>query len=331
MAKVILETIQRGVRHFHKIDAFPVTIGRAFDNDIILQDVTVSAHHLTITNNNDGYQINNLADENGTRINRKKIDNSPQEVTLPVKFQISGLKARLLATDMVVEKTRMQDCSGVFCVFSSPIWAFALLFVTIGLFFLERYFTTPVAKEPLYYLSNTLPSIWIILGIVVVTAGISRLSTHRWELIPAISIASLIFLVPQLFDYVGHYVSYLFTSDTLGSWLKNAARFLIIPALIAAFIVKTIHSKWLPAMGVAVLVYSPFLAYQVLGLVDDLSLTSGFSKVPSYSQTLLPSDRRFNKSISLAQFAREAEKATTARVEKMLKEAKEKEMEEEGS
>ena len=81
-------------------------------------------------------------------------------------------------------------------------------------------------------------------------------------------------------------------------------------------------------MGVAVLVYSPFLAYQVLGLVDDLSLTSGFSKVPSYSQTLLPSDRRLNKSISLEQFAREAEKATTARVEKMLQEAKEKEKEE---
>ena len=165
------------------------------------------------------------------------------------------------------------------------------------------------------------------LGIAVAIAGVSRLSTHRWEIIPAISIASLIFLVPQLFDYIGHYLSYLFTSDALGGWVKNSARFLIIPALLAVFIVKTIHSKWLPALGVAVLVYSPFLAYQVLGLVDDLSLASGFSKVPSYSQTLLPSDRRLNKSISLEQFARDAEKATAAQVEKMLKEAKEKEKE----
>jgi hypothetical protein len=328
MAKVILETIQRGVHRYHKIDSFPVTIGRAFDNDIILQDVTISPHHLSITNDNNGYQIHNLTDENGTKINRKKIDNSPQEVTLPVNFQISNLKARLLAADMAVEKTHIQDCSGFFCVFSNPIWAFSLLIVTIGLFFLERYFATPVAKEPLYYLSNVLPSIWIMLGIAVVIAGISRLSTHRWEIIPAISIASLIFLVPQLFDYVGHFASYLFTSDTLGSWLKNSARFLIIPALLAAFIVKTIHSKWLPAIGVAVLVYSPFLAYQVLGLVDDLSLTSGFSKVPTYSQTLLPGDMRLNKSISLEQFTREAEKATTAQVKKMLKEAKDKEKEE---
>ncbi len=328
MAKVILETIQRGVHRYHKIEKFPVTVGRAFDNDIILQDVTISPHHLVITDENDGYQITNLTDENGTKVNRKKIDDGPQEVTLPVNFQISNLKARLLSTDMAVEKTRLHDCSGLFCIFSNPIWAMALLLTTIGLFFLERYFATPVAKEPLYYLSNVLPSIWIMLGIGVVIAGVSRLSTHRWEIVPAISIASLIFLVPQLFDYVGHYVSYLFTSDTLGSWLKNAARFLIIPALLAAFIVKTIHSKWLPAAGVAVLVYSPFLAYQVLGLVDDLSLTSGFSKVPSYSQTLLPGDTRLNKSISLEQFSRDAEKATTAQVEKMLEEAKEKEKEE---
>ncbi len=327
MAKIILETIQRGVHRYHKIDSFPVTVGRAFDNDIILQDVTISPHHLSITNENGGYQITDLAGENGTRINRKKVDSSPQEVTLPVNFQISNLKARLLSTDMEVEKTHIQDCSGFFCIFSSPIWAFALLIVTIGLFFLERYFATPVAKEPLYYVSNVLPSVWIMLGIAVVIAGVSRLSTHRWEIIPAISIASLIFLVPQLFDYIGHFASYLFTSDALGSWLKNSARFLVIPALLAVFIVKTIHSKWLPALGVAVLVYSPFLAYQVLGLVDDLSLTSGFSKVPSYSQTLLPSDTRLNKSISLEQFVREAEKATTAQVEKMLKEAKEKEKE----
>lgn len=328
MAKVILETIQRGVHRYHKIESFPVTIGRAFDNDIILQDVTISPHHLSITNDNDAYQINSLSNENGTKVNGKKIGDEPVEVSLPANFHISGLKARLLATDMPVERTRIQDCSGLFCIFSSPLWAVLLLLTTIGLFFLERYLATPVAKEPLYYLSNVLPSIWIMLGIGVVIAGVSRLSTHRWEIIPAISIASLIFLIPQVFDYIGHFTSYLFTSDTLGSWLKNASRFLIIPLLLAAFIVKTIHSKWIPAIGVAVLAYSPFLAYQVLGLVDDMSITSGFSKVPSYSQTLLPSDIRLNKSISLEQFAKEAQKATDARVKEMLIEAKKKEAEE---
>ncbi len=325
MEKVILETIQRGVHRYHKIDSFPVTIGRAFDNDIILQDVTISPHHLAILNENGAYQIHNLSNENGTKVNKNKIGNEPVEVSLPANLQISGLKARLLATDMKVEETRVQDCSGLFCIFSSPIWATLLLVVTIALFFVDRYLSTPVVKEPLWYLSNVLPSVWVMLGIGILIASISRLSTHRWEVIPAISIASLIFLVPQVFEYIGHFMAYLFTSDGLGSWLKNSAKFLIIPILLATFIVKTVHSKWLPAIGVAVLAYSPFLAYQVLGLVDELSLMSGFSKVPSYSHTLLPKDIRLNKTISLEQFAKEAEKATSLNVERMLKKAKEKE------
>ncbi len=325
MAKVILETIQRGIHTYHKIDSFPVTIGRAFDNDIILQDVTISPHHMVILEKDDSYQVLNLSSENGTTINKEKIGSDPVNITLPTNLRISDLKARILSSDMPVEETKLKDCSGFFCFFSSPIWALLLLISTVALFFLERYFITPVAKEPLYYLSSVLPSVWTVLGITVVIAGVSRLATHRWEIIPAISIASLMFLVPQLFDYIGHYASYLFTSDSLGSWIKNAARFLIIPALLAAFLVKTIHTKWLPAVGVAVMVYSPFLAYQLLGVVDQLNLKSGFSEIPSYSQTLLPSDTRLNESLSLEQFAQDADKTTFEAVKEMLIEAEEKE------
>ena len=325
MAKVILEIIQRGVSQYHKLENYPVTIGRAFDNDIILQDVTVSPHHLVIHEEEGQVTIQNISNENGTKINGKKIDNSPQAISLPTDLFISNIKARLLSSDMPVEKTYVQDCTGLFCFFNSPVWAAVLLLSTIGLFFLERYLITPVEKDFFYYLSMVLPSIWTMLGIAVVITGLSRLSTHRWEIIPSITIASLVFLVPQVFDYLGHYVSYLFTSDSMGSWVKNTARFLVIPTLLAAFMVKTIHSKWLPALGVAVLVYSPFLAYQLLGVVDKLSLTSDFTQTPIYSETLLPGDNRLNATLSLNQFTNEAEKTLEEDVKKMLEDAKEKE------
>lgn len=328
MAEVIFETIQRGVHHYHKIESFPVTVGRAFDNDVILQDVTISPHHLVIEKEEGQLYLRNLSTENGTKIGRKKMGEERVEVETPTTFHISNIKARILATDMQVEETHVKDCSGFFCIFSNPLWAVILLAVTIGLFAFERYANTPVAKEVFYYLNTILPSVWIILGITVVISGISRLATHRWEIVPAISIASLIFLIPQLFEYLGQYSAYLFTNDTLGVYLKYASKFLVIPALIAVFIVKTINSKWIPAAGIAALVYSPFLAYQVLILIDELSLKSGFSEVPSYSQTLLPGDKRLNATISLDQFMKEAERATSTNVEQMLIEAKRKELEE---
>jgi len=327
MAEVIFETIQRGVHHYHKIESFPLTVGRAFDNDVILQDVTVSPHHLVIEKEDDRLFIRNLSTENGTKIGRNKIGNERVEVSTPSSFQLSNIKARLLATDMAVEDTHIKDCTGFFCIFSNPIWSIALLAITVLMFFFERYVNTPVTKEIYYYLNTVLPSVWIILGITVVISGISRLATHRWEIVPAISIASLIFLLPQMFEYLGQFMAYLFTNDTLGVYLKYASKFLVIPGLIAVFIVKTINSKWMPAAGIAVLVYSPFLAYQVLILIDELSFKSGFSEVPSYSQTLLPGDKRLNNTISLEQFIKEADRATSSEVEEMLIEAKKEEQE----
>jgi hypothetical protein len=324
MAEVILETIQRGIHQYHKVDSFPVTLGRAFDNDVIIQDVTVSPHHLVIDEEDGKYYLQNLSTENGTKFQGKYLGNDRVEIDLPSSFQLSGIKARLLPTDMAVEKTHIKDCNGFFCIFSNPVWAVLLLATTIGLFFFERYMTTPVPKDIYFYLNTVLPSVWIILGITVVISGISRLATHRWEIIPAVSIASLIFLLPQLFEYLGHFLAYLFTQDSFGIWLKYAAKFIVIPSLIAVFIVKTIHSKWLPAAGIAVLVYSPFLAYQLLILVDELSLNSGFSEVPTYSQTLSPGDTRLNATIPLEQFFKEAERSTQADAQKMLIKAKKK-------
>lgn len=327
MDKIILETIQRGIHNYHKISSFPVTVGRAFDNDIILQDITISPHHLVITKENDLISIQSLSNENGTKLNGVAINNEPINITLPANLAISDMKARILSSEMPVEETYIRSCSGLFCLFTNPFWAALLLISTIGLLFLEKYFITPVSKEPLYYLSSVLPSIWIMLGVTVVITGISKLSTHRWEIIPAVSIASLIFLVPQLFDYLGHYLAYLFTSDSLASWLKYFAKFLVIPILLAIFIVKTIRTKWWPAIGVSILVYSPFIAFQLLGVVDDLTSKSGFSEIPSYSQTLLPGDTRLNSTISLDQFIKEAERETEQQVEKMLTAAKKKENE----
>lgn len=325
MAKLILETTHRGVHNYHKIDSLPATLGRAFDNDIILSDITISPHHMVIDNGDseNGLEVQNLSTENGSFLNNKKLDTQAKAITLPTDLRLGDMKARLLSADMPVEETRVRDCSGLFCIFSSPIWSAILLFSTIILFFLERYLITPVAKEPLYYLSNVLPSILTILGITIVISGISRISTHRWELVPAISIASLIFLVPQLFEYAGHFLNYLFTSNTPGDVLKNMSSFLLIPALLALYMVKTNHSKWLPAIGVAALVSSPVIAYQFSDLVDKLSLTSGFSEVPGYNQTLSPLDTRLNTTISLDDFLKEADKITHDQVNNMLIEAEE--------
>lgn len=79
MAKVIIEVCRRGLQQFHPMEQSQLNIGRAFDNDIILSEPTVSAHHLLVEGDFDsGLSVTNLSDENTTRLNKKSLSNGEE-------------------------------------------------------------------------------------------------------------------------------------------------------------------------------------------------------------------------------------------------------------
>jgi pSer/pThr/pTyr-binding forkhead associated (FHA) protein len=51
-----------------------LTIGRASDCEVFLDDVTVSRHHATLTLTDDGALLVDLGSMNGTYINRRRIE-----------------------------------------------------------------------------------------------------------------------------------------------------------------------------------------------------------------------------------------------------------------
>lgn len=67
MVAVLEITGQHGARQYHRIGGEPLTIGRAYDCDIILNDDYLSAHHLTIRLSEEGqFIVTDLGSENGT-------------------------------------------------------------------------------------------------------------------------------------------------------------------------------------------------------------------------------------------------------------------------
>jgi pSer/pThr/pTyr-binding forkhead associated (FHA) protein len=51
-----------------------MTIGRAADNDLVIDDATVSAHHAVVEKMEYGYQIRDLGSTNGMRVNGEKTE-----------------------------------------------------------------------------------------------------------------------------------------------------------------------------------------------------------------------------------------------------------------
>lgn len=320
MAQIIFETIIRGQSYYHKIGHFPATIGRAFDNDIILSEPSVSPYHLEIDQDDNGYMLRNISDENGTLLDAQKMDMSAIAINLPIALNLGDLKARVLSHKTAVEPTRIKSQSkGFFRLLSNPVWVGSLFLMTLAFIFLDRYQSTPLEKDLLFYLNLMLPTLFIMLGITLVIGGISRLSTHRWEILSALGIASLFFLAPLALDYLGHFFNYLFTSDTPGNIFSNIAHFLVLPALLMFYMVRVHLTPILPALGAAILVSSPISAYHLNDQIDQLSTYSGFSPLPPYNQTLSAFDIRTAGSSSLEDYFNDADHILEKQVGTLLK------------
>lgn len=322
MAQIIFETIIRGQSHYHKINSFPATIGRAFDNDIILNDPSVSPHHLVIDENKGDCIIRNISNENGTLLNQQPMDGLATTIALPASVTLGDLKARVLSHKTAVEPTRIKSPStGLLRFLSDPFWVSSLFFITLVLIFIDRYQSIPLKRDLFFYFNQLFPTLLIILGITLIIGSISRLSTHRWEIFPALGIASLFFFIPLVLDYLGHFFNYLFTSDLPASLFTHIAHFLVLPALLMLYMMRVHLTPWLPALGAAVLVSSPISAYHLNNQIDQLSSYSGFSPLPPYNQTLSSFDIRIAKSIPLEDYFNDADRILANKTKTMLKEA----------
>ncbi len=49
------------------------TVGRSKDNDIVINDQTVSAHHCILRKGEEGYVVTDLESTNGTRVNTREV------------------------------------------------------------------------------------------------------------------------------------------------------------------------------------------------------------------------------------------------------------------
>lgn len=288
MAAIILEVQRRGLNQYHRLEQFPVTIGRAFDNDIILSDNSVSPHHLRIEQDAEGRLIlHNLSEENGTLMNRHRLGQQPVSLPLPSKLVAGHRKLRLLSADMPVETTHFSRCGGIFALFCKPVWAALIFALAVMVSLFDLYLGTHEQQSPVFYLSSLLTELVVLLLLVLAVSGITRLITHRWAFIPALSVVSLFFLLPAVLGEIGHWFDYFFTSDKPSSWLVlGVGEFVLLPLLLYGWLRRVVSQKPLPALGLALVLSSLPLGLQAINILDQLTLDNAFSSDPDYSRTL---------------------------------------------
>jgi hypothetical protein len=310
MEKLILEVQDRSLNQYHTLSEFPVTIGRAFDNDIIISDPSVSAHHLVINKEAEGFVVQNLSTENGSQINGKMVYNQQTlPLSIPSQLNIATRSLRVLNSEVPIERTIISACRGLFAVFCRPWGVSTLVLLTVLVVLLENYFNTEYANSMNAYISKVIPSIWFLLAFALLALGISRLVVNRWEVGPSIAIASLFVLAPHVLYEIGHWWSYFLTSDWPRDILLLVNKFVVLPILLFFFIYRIYNISKKAALGLALLLSAPLLVFQATDIIDSWTVEANSVDELSFNRTVRSWDIRLLPTLSQQDYMQQAHDA----------------------
>lgn len=310
MARLILEIASRHGLHFVPSDRPLVRVGRAFDNDVILNDPTVSPHHFLIKRDADGaYWLHPLSEENGTYVGRKA-------VKAPIKIPEQGLtieagrtRVRALNEDTPVAPTRLINCrSGRTCLFESSAWALILfaLFVTISL--VDNYLSTPKHLDWDSFGREQAVMMAVVLAISGGLAVLVRLVAHRWEPAGAVSFVCLMLLLAILLDLGADFGDYYFATPTISLGADLAWIFLVAPLALYWFLVRVNHGNVVSSIAISLVLVTPAAYLQSREAFTDYGLLGTFSKQVHYSTVLHPLDIRQRPTLTVNEFISEMSK-----------------------
>jgi hypothetical protein len=133
MKKLVLEITSHAgdgsVTH-RMIESFPATLGRGYHNDIILSDPHISAQHVRIEYDGQGWSISDLGTENGLVVNDKVCRNGPARLQSGDTVRIGHTEIRAFDPQHPVPKERrMQKANPFITWLSRPVnvWASFIL------------------------------------------------------------------------------------------------------------------------------------------------------------------------------------------------------------
>jgi hypothetical protein len=271
---------------YRPLDASPVTLGRAFDNDIILNDPHIDAHHLRMERDGDAWFARDLNSANGVYMNGKLHHGGRVALKSGDAFRLGRTKIRAYGTDHAVpEPVKIEKENPIFPWLSKPVnvWACFMLALVImmGWSFLEIW-----TDEPGLTLAATAAAT---VSVIIVWASLwsvaGRLVTRKAGFRNHVGIASLYLIAGAFAWYAEIYIDFLTNENALSQAVTYGINFILLSLLLYGSLSLSTH---LPARRrlSAALFFSAGVSAGAFAL--GLIVAQNFSQQPLYPATLEP-------------------------------------------
>ncbi|MBI3782453.1 MAG: FHA domain-containing protein, partial [Deltaproteobacteria bacterium] len=225
-----------------RLDTLPLQIGRAYTNDVILDDRYISPEHLRIERDADGnFVATDLATLNGTfrlpsgrRIERIRIGDD-------MRLRIGETELRFRAAAHAVEAAQPHVGDGG--VFHSPSGAAFALALGVAYLLGLTYLHTFQKVAFVQHLAQLVPLATIVLLWALGWSVAGRVSSHRFYFVEHCAVAVLAGVVLSLLDQFTDYYAFAFNAESTGRILAWGGSLVVLTCLLYA------HSRVCGAEG----------------------------------------------------------------------------------
>jgi len=233
----IIEILDRfgKVRQRNRIDNYPYTIGRSYNNDIIIDDPYISPIHLKIDNNvNNIFTVNDNNSENGLFSTSPLKQHDNLIIHNNLRIRIGHTDIRFRSIDYPVKETALQRSTpSKLSMLTTNFYAFLFVWlVTAILFFTDEYLaetgefsfkTTISSIVAMYFLF----AIWSVLWSIA-----SKVITHRFYFtFHAVLICLMIFGITVI-EVISENIEFAFSFVNFSWWIIALATLLFSITLV---------------------------------------------------------------------------------------------------
>ncbi len=231
-----LEVLNRGGKVIQRLSirrSRSVHVGRAYDNDLIIDDPFICPHHLTLQWTDDKIQVTDRQSLNGIDVENGASSETPYEMQCGEQLRIGRTTLRFRSAHFSVAPTRIDVKSlAMISLFTRPLVQITTFLLLVGLLLLNNYLGT--TRE--YEILKAFPEVVVLLVVVIFWAMLwsfaSRVMLHRWNFWCNCSVAFVILFLQYLCEEWIAYFTFAFGFDEANTLLNYGISYLLLGVML---------------------------------------------------------------------------------------------------
>lgn len=272
--EIVVEVFEQGQRRsfLRRYQAESISVGRGWDNDVIIRDPLIDASHLVIKTGDDGqWWIEDLTSTNGTRLGRSKII-EPAPVEFGKVITLGHSQIRLHQVDQqVAPAMKLGRLDEVIARIGHPVAALLLAVFAVLLGVFADIWGDPSQTTWSAHASQGLTIGAALAGWAIVWGSIARLLRHEVTIWPHLSLISLLLIgsicAYWLIDWISFNTLSLIISDLITG--LSVAVLLFGLVVIGLNITIRMSQKHMTAIAAGVTFLAISLLYLLPALDED--------------------------------------------------------------